>query len=745
MNNLVVQLLLKTGTFSTDLKTAKGQVQNFQKGCQDAGKSLNAFGSAMGVNVGTLTKLGGAIGAAALAGKELKAIIDSSQTSADSFQGAIAGCKGVLDTFNTAIATADFSSFSNGLWDVFDAAKAVQDALDQLANTQLAYDYKSKENMTKFQEAYNIFKDPNATAQMKEDAKRQMQEAINAQFTYANNYSSSLYKTYVAQVVKKAGSFNLQANNVTRAQFERAMNIDIGLEGDPQKARESINRQYQEYLAKLGEYRNSLWDRAVGGEPEYNNLTAVEGLKRQYKDVIAIHAMLELMNDDELKGVAQLIGGMEDAKQQALSMQKTFNRVTSGSDRPTTRPRGSSRPQKEVFPVDKGSLTYWQNILTEETKYRDALVKDTEEWKEHNAKVEEALAKIEEIKGKVQETSSVMEGSLTWYRQALSEATKLRDETEYGSEAWNKYNDKVKAATLMISLLERNYKLDEALAVDPPTIDSLQTVLSVLQQIRNQTAIDSEEFKELSEWIDKIQKKLQSVSGTGVTKSTGKDDSFTKITSSVSTLTSGLYTLSDAFAKISGNTEDTENEFKKFLDVVQTCVSVFQAMASIIQTVNSLQELFGATAMVAAGQKVAADTMSAESTAAAAGTEVAANTAVAVSGAASSQASIPFVGPALAIAAAAAVLAAIIAAISSSQKIQKFANGGIVGGSSFTGDRVTANVNSGEMILNRTQQANLFRMANGSGVQGNQVEFHISGTDLVGVLNNNNRKNRLTR
>lgn len=137
--------------------------------------------------------------------------------------------------------------------------------------------------------------------------------------------------------------------------------------------------------------------------------------------------------------------------------------------------------------------------------------------------------------------------------------------------------------------------------------------------------------------------------------------------------------------------------------------------------------------------------MSAESTAAAAGTEVAANTAVAVSGAASSQASIPIVGPALAIAAAAAVLAAIIAAISSSQKIQKFANGGIVGGSSFTGDRVTANVNSGEMILNRTQQANLFRMANGSGVQGNQVEFHISGTDLVGVLNNNNRKNRLVR
>lgn len=44
-----------------------------------------------------------------------------------------------------------------------------------------------------------------------------------------------------------------------------------------------------------------------------------------------------------------------------------------------------------------------------------------------------------------------------------------------------------------------------------------------------------------------------------------------------------------------------------------------------------------------------------------------------------------------------------------------FEQGGIVPGSSFTGDNVRANVNSGEMILNRTQQAELFKVANGEG------------------------------
>ena len=41
-----------------------------------------------------------------------------------------------------------------------------------------------------------------------------------------------------------------------------------------------------------------------------------------------------------------------------------------------------------------------------------------------------------------------------------------------------------------------------------------------------------------------------------------------------------------------------------------------------------------------------------------------------------------------------------------------FATGGIVGGTSYTGDRVTAHVNSGEMILNRMQQRNLFDSIN---------------------------------
>ena len=59
----------------------------------------------------------------------------------------------------------------------------------------------------------------------------------------------------------------------------------------------------------------------------------------------------------------------------------------------------------------------------------------------------------------------------------------------------------------------------------------------------------------------------------------------------------------------------------------------------------------------------------------------------------------------------------------------KFAEGGIVPGTSFSGDRVQAQVNSGEMILNQSQQARLFEIANQGGGSGNITVY--LGDELI--------------
>lgn len=75
--------------------------------------------------------------------------------------------------------------------------------------------------------------------------------------------------------------------------------------------------------------------------------------------------------------------------------------------------------------------------------------------------------------------------------------------------------------------------------------------------------------------------------------------------------------------------------------------------------------------------------------------------------------------------------------------IKGFADGGIIEGSSYHGDRIIASLNAGEMVLNRKQQANLFRaLDNGiaSNAVGGKVEFEIKGSTLKGVLKNYDNK-----
>lgn len=120
-------------------------------------------------------------------------------------------------------------------------------------------------------------------------------------------------------------------------------------------------------------------------------------------------------------------------------------------------------------------------------------------------------------------------------------------------------------------------------------------------------------------------------------------------------------------------------------------------------------------------------------------TLITAKTAEAGASAAASAAQIPFVGWLMASAAVASVLASL-------SSLPKFADGGIVGGGSYSGDNILARVNSGEMILNQGQQSNLFRMLNdgSTNTTSKEVTFKIQGKELVGVLNNyNNRQNKV--
>lgn len=660
-NNLVVQLLLKTGTFSTDLKTARGQIQNFQQGCSTAGKSLDAFGKGLGINIGALTKFGTVIGIAAAAGKGFKDVMESTQTTSDAFYGAIEGCKGVVEAFKVSLATADFSSFQNGLWGIFDAAKAMRGALDDLGDAQLAFDYKSTKNRREALEQENIYRTATDPA-VKEAAKQRWEEIVKAQEEAAANYS---YKNLNAlRSTVAARNTNIQGKDVTIDVLEEALGIFESADSD--KRKEEARRKADSVKKEARKYKDD---------------SKREQYYAQHQRELVLDALLQ-MKDDTIKAVVKEAQAADAAKAEAASMRKTFNRATTK----TTTGGGGSGTVKEEIQLQMESYNWWNKIAQKAREHRDAEVYDSEEWNAYNDELEEALNKMEQI-------------------NALTERAKTN--AKYGDALQDMLtpitgpNLTGQAVNTRPSGLAEDIKKD----YENLSINELNEKIKKYKELAANVKGNAEQMAFLNQQIavmgDRV-KELESLGLPEVKKETINTwDEFNSAMANTSTIVSSL---TNTFK------EGSEMTAASILSMVSTAIP---ALGSLISSIEALTAAEAVEAGVAAtGKAVSSSKHWIE-----------------------------------AIAAVAALGATVAAALASArtQRTQRFAGGGIVGGSSFTGDRVSANVNSGEMILNRSQQARLFKLANGGVGGANEVEFHISGTELVGVLNNYNRKNRVIR
>lgn len=175
---------------------------------------------------------------------------------------------------------------------------------------------------------------------------------------------------------------------------------------------------------------------------------------------------------------------------------------------------------------------------------------------------------------------------------------------------------------------------------------------------------------------------------------------------------------------------DFGEKFFTFTDAIFSTIEAINSFVSGIQSLMETMQTLSSISSALSQKKIAENTAEAgseEMKSKASMKSAAANTFEAHS-------KIPFVGIAIAIGLIATMLAT----------MSKFKDGGIVSGASKIGDMNLARVNSGEMILNSSQQAHLFKMIN----QGNasetttsgEVHFKIQGKDLVGVLSNYNKK-----
>lgn len=228
-----------------------------------------------------------------------------------------------------------------------------------------------------------------------------------------------------------------------------------------------------------------------------------------------------------------------------------------------------------------------------------------------------------------------------------------------------------------------------------------------------------------------------------------EDITFADLNAEISDAISGFQSMNSAVANVGKSIEDLGSgwdDSKSALENITTKVgdvfSIMQSVCGVIDTMNKLGAIFESIQNVSwllekkKNVEKAKGIGLATAETAVEGTNATLGVVQAITGVIKSASEIPMIGWILGLGAVAAVIAAIASA-------PKFAKGGIVPGNSFSGDNITAQVNSGEMILNTNQQARLFDLLNGEGSfssGSNKVEFVIKGQELKGVLNNYDKK-----
>ena len=397
----------------------------------------------------------------------------------------------------------------------------------------------------------------------------------------------------------------------------------------------------------------------------------------------------------------------------------------------------SLKDENEKLYLVQQKLTKQGKATTEEfNKNAQKIAENNEQIKEF----ENIIKKIKNpefvdetsIKAQLQKLKDIRDKAYEDYMTAPAEQTELKFKVYLdANKAFEDFSEKLKNKTVYIDVTS---KAD----LDGNNLNINNIGLAELNEVGFDSGQKSlEETKnQISETINLINKYRTEINRVNDLKSKGQilsgteAEQFSELETSVDSLTQTLSELIQKYNELI-SAQNQKNDAIEKLDAVKT---TYQGIADTIGGVgNVISQLDVAWAKMTATMLNGISQIIPMLVA-----EQGAQSSLAISKGVASASGIPYPFNLIAIA---TTIASILTALAT----QPFAGGGIVGGTSFKGDKVYARLNSGEMVLNGRQQANLFNMINSGGlIGGGQVTFKIQGRELVGVLNNyNNKRNKV--
>lgn len=478
--------------------------------------------------------------------------------------------------------------------------------------------------------------------------------------------------------------------------------------------------------------------------------------------------------DNQIEQVGSLI---DDTKKQMAQIGKQSGWITptptTATNTPTTTPTTSTTPTTPD-PLE-GSIDYYEKEIAELRKKISATANE-DVATAMQTELEQKEAELKQLKIRIGIEKPEPTEAKTTLQQLQNELQAAQQDFDNAVSV----EAKVKARTKVVALQEQidtatKGKLSISASVEPSYIvqgsiddirQSYQNAQSRASRIQQDYEIGligkDEALRQIEELNEQIAQMCMSLKPVKIEIDT---KSFDKIMAGIRQGWGDIQGIGSGIVGMTEALDGNKSAWERISGVINSTLQIAEGISGIVKLIDMLT-----TSTEAETAATAVNTAITAANTGVSATNTATKSGEAVANATASGAKLPFPANLVAIAAGVAAVVGALGMISGA-----FADGGIVGGSSWTGDKLMARVNSGEMILNGAQQSRLFAIANGASVYGaasgfgrglvegvkvgpeierlravvvkdenrlGGISLRLRGSDLVGVIANETRGNR---
>ena len=673
------QLKTRINDSKKELNDINAELGNTRKEGSSTSTILEDLAGKFGMNVGQLLKFGTAAGTVTAALKVGKDAFFENESTLDEWGRTVQASQSLYSSFLTALNNGDISGFLSNMSQIVSAAKEAYNAMDELNTNNAFAQRQDAQNRAGYQEALEQYK-----LKPTKENKAKLDQANKAVVANLQKQYKETEKAYIKGLRSIGTNQGLKGKDLQNFVNLFANSTD----------RYALQKAKQGYSTGRGlnagaQYWNGnrVYDGRIQVNGKWRDMTAQESQRFNYARA------LTQVNDTKIQEI-QGFGAQSVALREQMAQQnRQYNRLAGNNGKPTTPPPAPTttnipKPKttktkivEEVFP--EGSMKDLQRDMQELKKAQD-LVTSPDEWQKYQQQIDAVTEKMNTLKGVVKQAPEMTTGASGLNQKAISTYQSMLQESMKGME----YGSTDLTNTL-------------ANSIDVTTLSNLLT--ATMQQGINMTAIQLADGTTAADLWDRI------LGGENIPDSTWENLQ--------TIINEKLAELGIDPIKVNFQTGD----ISKPVDDGKQLAKNWQLAGTAIQAVGSAMSQI---------EDPAAKVM---------GTIAQAVATVALTFAASLKGTFT---PWDWIAAAAAGTATMISTISAIHSATGYAEGGMIKGTSYSGDNIMANggaigLNAGELVLNKAQQFNLASQLEDNGNQGTTPSRpYVSGEQIYLGLNN---------